>query len=62
VPHLEVGESTLLPDGQTTEAMFEIETSGLERAWTELSATCAAPPSSARRTIEVPGAPNAPAL
>jgi hypothetical protein len=62
LPRIEVGESTAMPDGKATQTMFEIETRGLESAWTQLSATCAAPPSSAKRTIEVPGMPNAPAL
>jgi hypothetical protein len=61
-PRLQVGESTVMPDGKTTEALFEIETRGLETAWTQLSATCATPPNSAKRTIDVPGTPNAPAL
>jgi hypothetical protein len=62
VPHLQVGESTLMPDGKSTQAIFEIETRGLEGAWTQLSATCTATPSSAGRTIEVPGVPKAPPL
>jgi hypothetical protein len=62
LPRLEVGESTLMPDGKATQAMFEIETRGLDNAWTQLSAICAVPPSSAQRTIDVPGTPKAPAL
>jgi hypothetical protein len=61
-PRLQVGESTVMPDGKTNEVLFEIETRGLETAWTQLSATCATPPNSAKRTIDVPGTPNAPAL
>jgi hypothetical protein len=61
-PHLQVGEITPLPDGKSTQAIFEIETRGLEGAWTQLSATCAAPPSSAGRSIDVPGMAKAPAL
>jgi hypothetical protein len=59
VPRLEAGERTQLPDGKTTEAMFEIATDGLERAWTDLAATCAAAPGSAAHTIEMPMVPNA---
>jgi hypothetical protein len=59
---LQVGESTVMPNGKTTEVLFEIETRGLETAWTQLSATCAIPPNSAKRTIDVPGTPDAPAL
>jgi hypothetical protein len=62
LPRIEVGESTLMPDGNATEAMFEIETRGLEGAWKQLSAICAALPSSTENTIDVPGAPKAPAL
>jgi hypothetical protein len=40
VPRLGMGQSTLLPDGKTTSFFLEIETRGLERAWTQLSATC----------------------
>ena len=62
LPRLEVGESTLASDGKAIQAMFEIETRGLESAWPQLSAICAALPSSAQHTIDVPGAPKAPAL
>lgn len=41
VPHLGIGQSTVMPDGTTTSFHFEIETRGLEAAWTELAATCA---------------------
>jgi hypothetical protein len=61
-PRLQAGESTVMPDGKITQALFEIETSGLESAWSQLSATCATPPNNAKRTIDVPGKPNAPAL
>ena len=62
LPHLEVGESTLMPDGKATRVMFEIETNGLDSAWSRLSAVCPAPPSSAQHTIDVPDAAKAPAL
>jgi hypothetical protein len=62
LPHLEIGETTLMPDGKATQALLEIETRGLQGAWTQLAATCAAPSNSAGRMIEAPGAPNAPAL
>jgi hypothetical protein len=61
-PRLEVGESTSLSDGTASQAMFEIETRGLDSSWTQLSAICAAPPSSALHTIDMPGSPKAPAL
>ena len=41
---LQVGESTLKPDGKTTDRLFDIETLGLEGAWAQLSAACAAGP------------------
>ena len=62
LPRLQVGESTLTPDGKATQAVLEIDTRGLEGAWIQLSATCAAPPSSAKHMIDLPGPPNAPAL
>ncbi len=46
-PRLQVGESTLKPDGKTTDKLFNIETLGLEAAWAELSATCAVGPAPA---------------
>jgi hypothetical protein len=60
--HLQVGENTLMPDGRASQAVLEIDTNGLAGAWTRLSGACAAPPSSARRMIDVPGTPNTPAL
>ena len=62
LPRIEVGESTSMPDGKATRTMFEIETRGLDSAWSQLSAICAVPPSSAQHTIDVPGTPKAPAL
>lgn len=41
-PRLEVGENTLTSDGKATQALFEIDTRGLEVGWTQLSAVCAA--------------------
>jgi hypothetical protein len=62
LPRIQVGESTPMPDGKATKAILEIDTRGLEGAWTQLSASCAVPPSSAKHMIDVPGTPNAPAL
>jgi hypothetical protein len=42
VPRLGMGQSTLLPDGKATSFFLEIETRGLEPAWTQLSASCPA--------------------
>jgi len=42
VARLQMGESTVMPDGRSTSFLFEIETRGLEAAWTQLAATCPA--------------------
>lgn len=55
--NLQVGESTLAPDGKTAEKLFDIGTSGLEAGWGQLSASCAV---SATAPAAVSG-PNAPA-
>jgi hypothetical protein len=65
-PHLQMGQGTLMPDGKTSQEMFDIDTMGLEPAWTRLVATCrAAPdpaaPTSARAAIPPPAAPSVPA-
>jgi hypothetical protein len=60
---IEIGESTAMPDGKATRAMFEIETRGFESAWNQLSATCAVWPSSPQRTLDAPATTaTAPAL
>lgn len=64
--HLQMGEGTSMPDGKTSQEMFDIDTMGLEPAWTHLVATCpAAPnpaaPTSARAAIPHPAAPSVPA-
>jgi hypothetical protein len=64
--HLQMAEGTLTPDGKTNQALFDIDTIGLEPAWTRLSASCpAAPnpvaPTNARAAIALPGATSAPA-
>ncbi len=65
-PHLQMGEGTLLPDGKTSQDLFDIDTAGLEPAWTQLVASCpAAPkpvaPANARAAVTSPGLPSAPA-
>jgi hypothetical protein len=42
-PHLQMGEATSTPDGKDNLSTFEIDTSGLEPAWTELLGSCPAP-------------------
>jgi hypothetical protein len=58
LPRLQVAESSAMPDGNTKQATFEIETGGLEAAWTELAATCTAAPGNISPSIAVSGAPN----
>lgn len=45
--HLQMGEGALTPDGKTGQEMFDIDTMGLEPAWTQLVATCPAAPNPA---------------
>jgi hypothetical protein len=64
--HLQMAEGTLMPDGKTNQSLFDIDTNGLEPAWTKLVATCpAAPnpavPSSTRAAIAPPSPTSAPA-
>jgi hypothetical protein len=40
--HLQMGEGTSTPDGKTSQSLFDIDTAGLEPAWTKLSASCPA--------------------
>jgi hypothetical protein len=60
VPALEVAERTLMPDGKATEAIFKIDTLGLEAAWTRLSAACATTAASAPRKTVWPDPPTLP--
>ena len=59
--HLQIGEGTLMPDGKTTREIFDIDTSGLEAAWTQLLASCPAAPTNVRPAIASPGLVSAPA-
>jgi hypothetical protein len=45
---LQMGEGTSMPDGKTSLAIFEIDTNGLEAAWTQLWSSCPAAPNNAR--------------
>jgi hypothetical protein len=54
-PHLQVGEATLTADGKTTHETFDIDTAGLEPAWTQLFASCPAAPTGAKPGIAAPG-------
>jgi hypothetical protein len=64
--HLQMGEDTPMPDGKTSQQMFDIDTMGLEPAWTRLVATCPAAPGPAapgntRAAIAPPVGASAPA-
>jgi hypothetical protein len=61
VSHLQVGEGTLKPDGKVDQDIFDIDTSGLGPAWTQLSASCPAAPNNERSAIASPGPAAAPA-
>jgi hypothetical protein len=61
VPYLQMGEGTLMPDGKTNLTMFDVDTNGLEPAWTALLASCPAAPVSARPAVALPNASAAPA-
>jgi hypothetical protein len=54
-PHLQIGEATLTADGKASHEMFDIDTGGLEPAWTQLFASCPTAPNSARPGIAAPG-------
>jgi len=44
VPHLQMAEATLVSGGKVNQEIFDIDTSGLEPAWTQLVASCPASP------------------
>ena len=53
--HLQMGEGTSTPDGKTGHALFDIDTAGLEPAWTKLSASCPAGAPGAQPVVLSPG-------
>jgi hypothetical protein len=53
---LQMAEGVLMPDGKLNQETFEIDTSGLEPAWTKLAASCPAAPRNARPLIAWPPA------
>ncbi|MBR0715076.1 hypothetical protein [Bradyrhizobium liaoningense] len=57
-PRLFMGESTPAADGQTSLSTFDIDTTGLESAWTQMLATCPAAPVAAM-PVAPPTAPAA---
>jgi hypothetical protein len=60
VPRLQIAEATLLPGGKTNQEIFDIDTSGMEPAWTKLLASCPAP-NSVKPVIASPSPTSAPA-
>jgi hypothetical protein len=60
-PHLQMGEGRLMPDGKTSQEIFEIDTRGLDSAWMQLSASCPASPNNTRPAIVSPDPASAPA-
>ena len=61
VPQLQMAEATLLPDGKTSQEIFDIDAGGLEPAWTKLLASCPVAPSSVKPMIASPSPTSAPA-
>jgi hypothetical protein len=60
VSHLQMAEATLVADGKTNQEIFDIDTNGLEPAWTKLLASCPAP-NNAKPVVASPGPTTAPA-
>jgi hypothetical protein len=59
--HLQMGEGTLMPDGKTSQEIFDIDTRGLESAWTRLFVSCPAAPNRVKPAIASPSLTSAPA-
>ena len=53
---LQMAEGVLMPDGKLNQETFEIDTSGLEPAWTKLLASCPTAPKNAKPLIAWPPA------
>jgi hypothetical protein len=53
-PHLQMAQGTLTADGKTHQEIFDVDTSGLEPAWTQLLASCPAAPSNVRPAMASP--------
>ena len=60
-PNLQLGEGTSTTDGKTSLTTSDIDTVGLEAAWTQLLASCAASPVYARPVLMSPNVGVAPA-
>jgi hypothetical protein len=53
-PHLKVGESTQGADGKPNLATFDIDTTGLAPAWTQLVTSCPAQPAAPKASTALP--------
>ena len=60
-PTLKIGEGTSSADAKTKLVTFDIDTSGLEPAWTQLMASCPAAPVYAKPVLPSPSVSAAPA-
>jgi hypothetical protein len=60
-PTLKIGEDTSNADAKTKLVTFDIDTSGLEPAWTQLMASCPAAPVYAKPVLPSPSVSAAPA-
>jgi hypothetical protein len=60
-PTLQMGEATSSADGKTRQSTFDIDTSGLEPAWTQLLTSCPAAPVHAKPVYPSPSVSAAPA-
>jgi hypothetical protein len=60
VTRMEMGEGALTPDGEVHQRVFNIDTSGLEAAWTQLFASCPAAPTNIRPVVVAPVPASAP--
>jgi len=59
VPHMEMMEATPVPGGKVNQEIFDIDTTGLEPAWTQLVASCPAAPQNLK-PVAAPGPASAP--
>ncbi|SDR94501.1 hypothetical protein [Bradyrhizobium canariense] len=59
--HLQIGEGASMSEGKTSLATFDIDTNGMEAAWTQFLASCPAAPANAKSVIASPGLTFSPA-
>lgn len=56
-PRLQVGETTSAPGGKSDLATFDIDTTGMEPAWTQLLGSCPAAAPSPKPVVPLPASP-----